>query len=69
MFEAAKALSPHFVVEKNTITVQRTRAPEIVKGARLSAQFLAWAEANNIVISDARRPRLIEKLDSLEAPA
>ena len=61
---AIKAAAALFVLDKKTISVQRTRAAEIAKAVTLGDQLAAWGQATEQSIDV---PRLATKLAEIEA--
>ncbi len=63
-FDPIKAAAALFVLDKKTISVQRTRAAEIAKAVTLGDQLAAWGQATEQSIDV---PRLATKLAEIEA--
>ena len=55
----------YFIVDRQTITAQRTRAPQITSATTLPAMLSAWLEATGQEVGERSRT-LCEKLAEIE---
>ena len=55
----------HFVVERETISITRTRAPQLASASTMPQLLSAWLEATGAEIGE-RSARLVAKLAGVE---
>jgi hypothetical protein len=60
-FDALRARTALFVLEKRVIPVERVRAPEIGASGRIEDQLTTWLEATDQQVDEPRRARLLTK--------
>ena len=66
VFAPLEQAASYFVLDKQIVTAQRTRNPEIARAQTLADQFFVWIEATQGPVDPARRERLQQKLAHLE---